>query len=404
VSDEGAAPRRGRPGPRMILMLALLLLVVALAAYGVWSRFRTTKDLRATAEDAAIPRVQMIRPRPPPATRTLTLPGNLEGWFQSSIYGQVTGYISAWYKDYGAQVKAGDVLATIDTPGLDAEYAQAKAQLASTQANYELAVVTARRWQALAGTQAVSQQDVDIRTATEKADAALVEAARQNLAKYQALVAFKTVVAPFDGVIIARNVNLGDYVGAQGAQVNQRVQGLPLFLVATDNPLRVFVSVPQAYSAGLGPGLSASMTLPGEPGRRIPLRVLTTSRAVEPAQRSVVTELTLANPQHEFLPGTYVDVRFEFPTEPGLMVVPQQAVIFRAQGPQVAVIGPGSRAHLRIVTLGRNLGNDVEITSGLTKDDQLVGAPSLGLLDGQKVKVVQPVPGGVPGADRSASR
>jgi RND family efflux transporter MFP subunit len=346
----------------------------------------------------------MIQPRAAPPTRTLTLSGNLEGWFQSSIYGQVTGYISAWYKDYGAQVKAGDVLARIDTPGLDAEYAQAKAQLASTQANYDLAVVTARRWQALAGTQAVAQQDVDIRTASEKAQAALVEAARQNLARYQALVAFKQVVAPFDGVVIARNVNLGDYVGAQGAQVSQRVQGLPLFLVATDNPLRVFVSVPQAYSRGLGPGLTASMSLPGEPGLRIPLRVLTTSRAVEPAQRSVVTELVLPNSEHKFLPGTYVDVRFEFPTETGLLIVPQQAVLFRAQGPLVALIGPGSKVRLRNVTLGRNLGNEVEITSGLTKDDQVVGAPPLGLLDGQQVKVVQPVPGGVPGADRSAAR
>ena len=397
MSEQGATAKQRRARRWLI---AALLIPAVLAAFGIWSRFQTTANLKARADDAAIPRVQMVRPQPPPPKRTLTLPGNLQGWFQSSIYGQVTGYIDHWYKDYGAKVKAGDVLATIDTPGLDAEFAQAKAQLASTQANYELAVVTAKRWQALAGTQAVSQEDVDIKTASAKAQAALVEAARQNLAKYQALIVFKRVVAPFNGVVIARNVNLGDYVGAQGAQASQFVQGLPLFVVATDDPLRVFVSVPQSYSGGLGPGLAAWMTLPGEPGERIPLRVLTTARAVEPAQRSVITELTLPNPQHRYLPGTYVDVRFEFPTESGLLTVPQQAVLFRTQGPVIAVIGRGNRVHFRNVTLGRNLGSTVEITSGLTKDNELVAAPSMGLLEGQLVKVVQPVPGGVPGANR----
>jgi RND family efflux transporter MFP subunit len=403
VSHETPPVRRRRPQGRTIVLLAVLAAVL-IAAYGIWSRFRTTSEQRATAEDASIARVELVQPRPSPPTRTLTLPGNLEGWFQSSLYGQVTGYISRWYKDYGAQVKAGDLLATIDTPGLDAELAQAKAQLASTQANYDLAVVTAKRWQALAGTQAVAQQDVDIRTANAKAEAALVEAARQNLARYQALASFKNVVAPFDGVVIARNVNLGDYVGAQGAQANQRTQALPLFLVATNDPLRVFVSVPQAYSDGLRPGMSATMTLLRDPGVHVPLKLLTTARAVEPAQRSVVTELVLPNPKHEYLPGAYVNVTFEFPADPGLLIVPQQAVLFRAQGPQVAVIGPGSRARFKNVTLGRNLGSDVEITSGLNRDDKLVAAPSMGLLDGQQVKAVQPAPGGVPGANRSARK
>jgi membrane fusion protein, multidrug efflux system len=388
-------------GRGLITVLALLLALLV-AACGIWTRMRTTEALKATAADAAIPRVHVVQPQPPPPKRRLTLPGNLEGWYQSSIYGQVTGYISHWYKDYGAQVKAGDVLATIDTPGLDAELAQAQAQLASTQANYDLAVVTAQRWSALAGTQAVSQQDVDIKVATAKAQKAQVEASRQNLARYQALAAFKNVVAPFDGVVIARNVNLGDYVGAQGAQVSQRTQGLPLFVVATNDPLRVFVSVPQNYAYALSPGVTASMTLLTEPGKRIPLQFLTTARAVNLATRSIQTELTLANPQHRYLPGTFVNVQFEFPTEPGVLIVPQQAVLFRAQGTQVALVGPDDRVRLRTVTLGSNLGVNVEVVSGLTKDDRLIAAPSMGLIDGQKVKVVQPVPGGVPGATGSA--
>lgn len=403
MSDQGPSARRRRPGRRTIAALALLI-VIALAAFGIWSRFRATRALKAVAADASIPRVQMIQPRPAPTMRALTLPGNLVGWHQASLYGQVTGYIANWYKDYGAHVKAGDVLATIATPGLDAEVAQAKAQLASAQTNYELAVVTARRWSALAGTQAVAQQDVDIRVATAKADAALVEAARQNLARFQAQSAFKNVVAPFDGVVIARNVNIGDYVSPQGSQASQLVQGQALFVVAGGDKLRVFVSVPQAYSDGLGPGMTATLTFPGNPGKPIPAQFLTTARAVNPTQRAVVTELILPNPKGEYLPGSFVDVHFELPAAPGRLIIPQQAVLFRAQGPQAALIGRDSRVHLRNVAVGRNLGANVEITSGLTKDDRLVAAPSLGLLDGQQVKVVKPVPGGVPGANQSAPR
>jgi RND family efflux transporter MFP subunit len=335
----------------------------------------------------------MILPQAPPAKRALTLPGNVEAWHQASIYGQVTGYISNWYKDYGADVKAGDVLATVATPSLDAELAQARAQLATTQANYELAALTAQRWSALAGTQAVSQQDVDIKVADAKAQRTMVEAARQNVAKFLGMSAFKRVVAPFDGVVTARNVNIGDYVGAQGAQENPRVPTQPLFTVADIKDLRVFVSVPQNYSDGLGPGVSATVTLPQDPGQPFVAHFLTTAKAVTPASRTIVTELTLPNPTGKFLPGSFVNVHFEFPSEPGILIVPVQAVLFRPQGTQVAVIGSGNKVRLQKVTLGRNLGNSVEITSGLTKDAKLVASPSMGLLEGEQVKVVQPAAG-----------
>jgi RND family efflux transporter MFP subunit len=387
----------------MIIVVALLV-VVALAVLGIWSRARTTADLKAKANDAAIPRVQVIQPQPAPAKRALTLPGNIEAWHQAAIYGQVTGYISHWYKDYGAQVKAGELLATIDTPSLDAELAQAKAQFATTQANYNLAEVTATRWLALAGTKAVAQQDVDIKVADAKAQKAMVEAARQNVLKFQGMSAFKRVVAPFDGIVTVRNINIGDYVGTQGAQESARAPSQPLFVVADVRDLRVFVSVPQSYASGLGPGLEVSLTLPQDPGRRIPARFLTTARAVNPATRSVVTELTLPNPSGEDMPGSFVNVQFEFPSAPGILIVPSQAVLYRAQGTQVAVVGAGDKVRLRDVTLGRTLGNTVEVTSGLTKDDRLVAAPSMGLLDGQAVKIAQPAPGVSPGADKAASR
>lgn len=399
-----AAPIKPRGPDRRMIGAVALLIVVALAVLGILSRARTTADLEVRADDASIPRVQVIQPEPAPAKRALSLPGNIEAWHQAAIYGQVTGYIRQWYKDYGAQVKAGDLLATIDTPSLDAELAQAKAQLATTQANYDLAVLTAKRWSALAGTKAVAQQDVDIKVADAKAQRTMVEAARQNVLKYEGMSAFKRVVAPFNGIVTVRNINIGDYVGAQGAQESARAPSQPLFVVADVRDLRVFVSVPQSYASGLGPGLEVSLSLPQNPGKRIPAQFLTTARAVNPATRSIVTELTLPNPTGEDMPGSFVNVQFEFPSDPGILIVPSQAVLFRAQGAQVAVIGAGGKVRLQNVTLGRTLGNSVEVASGLTKDDRLVAAPSMGLLDGQTVKIAQPAPGASPGAEKAASR
>lgn len=395
MTPQGGGARSRRPSPRMILALALLA-VLAIAALGIWSRSRTTADLKARADDASIPRVQMIAPQAPPAKRTLILPGDVEAYRQAAIYGQVTGYIDNWYKDYGAQVRAGEVLATIATPSLDAQLSQAKAQLATTQANYNLAALTAQRWLALAGTQAVSQQDVDIKVADAKAQKATMEAARQNVARFESMSAFKRVAAPFAGIVTNRNVNIGDYVSAQGAESSSRVASEPLFTVADTTDLRVFVSVPQNFSAGLGPGLSASLTLPRDPGHPIPVKFVTTSRAINPQTRSIVTELKVPDTGGRLLPGSFVNVKFEFPGDAGVLIVPQQAVMFRAQGVQVAVIGPGGKVRLQTVTLGRNLGNFTEVTSGLKTNDKLVASPSLGLLDGQQVKVVQPVPGANP--------
>lgn len=373
-----------------------VLLACGLAGYGIWSRSATVSQLAKSTAVAAIPQVQMITPKPGPAHSTLTLPGNIEAWYQASVYGQVEGYVSHWYKDYGAEVKAGEVLATIETPSLDAELAAARAQLAMVQANYNLAVITARRWAALSGTQAVAQQDVDIKQADALAQKANVAAAQQNLAKYEAMSAFKNVVAPFDGVVTVRHVNIGDYVAASGANQTMRSPTQPLFVVSDMHKLRIFVSVPQEFSDALRPGRTATITLPQQPGKSIPVQFLTTARAVTVDTRTVVTEFVLDNPRGELWPGTFVSVNFDFPGEPGLLIVPEQAVLFRAQGTQVALIGDDGRVHLQDVILGRNLGTNVQVVSGLKITDKLVASPSAGLLGGQQVEVVQPVPGATP--------
>jgi RND family efflux transporter MFP subunit len=355
---------------------------VALAGYGIWSRSHAVSNLKAQADDAAIPRVQVAAPTAAPAQRTLVLPGSISAWYEAPIFAQVSGYITHWYKDYGAPVKRGEVLATIDAPTVDAQYQAARADLATAQARYQLAVVTAQRWEALSGTQAVSQQDVDIKKADAVAQRTVVAAAQQNVARYGAMVAFKKLVAPFDGIVIARNTDIGDYANAT-----------PLFSVADMHALRIFVSVPQEYSTFLAPGLRATLTLPQNPEKQISAQFLATANAVKPASRTVITELTLPNPNHALWPGTYVNVHFSFPGDPGLLIVPEQALLFRSAGTQVALVEPDNRIHLQNVVLGRNLGSDAEVLSGLKANDRFVANPSLGLLEGQRVKIVQPAKG-----------
>jgi membrane fusion protein, multidrug efflux system len=389
-SDEAIA----EPGHRGRI-LAFIGVVVAggLAALGIWSRSDTVVSLKQEADDSAIPRVQVISPKPGPPLRTLTLPGNIDAWYEAPIYAQVSGYVLHWFKDYGAPVKADDVLASISTPSLDAQFEASKAKLAVAQARYKLAVITAGRWAALSGTEAVAQQDVDMKAADAAEQKAEVSAAEQTVAQFQAMVAFKNLVAPFDGVVTARRINVGDYVNATGGDSTLRSASTALFSVADIHQMRIFVSVPQDYADALKPGLTATLTLPQKPGDPIPAQFLTTANAVNAPTRTVVTEFTIDNAKGELWPGTYVNVHFNFPSDPNILILPEQALLFRAQGMQIAVLDDQNRVHLQDVALGRNLNTDVQIVSGLKATDKVVGNPSLGLLDGQQVKIVQPVQG-----------
>ena len=395
MTGKGAKTASAHRGLRFVLIGVVV--AGGLAAYGIWSRNDTVAALKKTAEDASLPRVQVVSPKPGPRQRTLTLPGNIAAWYQAPIYAQVSGYVAHWYKDYGARVKAGDVLATIDTPALDAQFAASKANLAVVEARYKLAEITARRWSALSGTQAVSQQDVDVKVADAVAQKAQVAAAQQDVARYQALIAFKQLVAPFDGVVTARSTNVGAYVNAAGGDATFRSATASLFTVADIHQMRIFVSVPQEYAGVLKPGLTATLTLPQAPDKPIPAQFLTTANAVVMATRTVVTELMVDNARDELWPGTYVNVHFTFPAEPNVLILPEQALLFRAQGMQVAVLDGHDRVHLQNVILGHNLDLDVQIVAGLKATDKVVGNPSLGLLEGQQVKIEQPVAGYQPG-------
>ncbi len=366
--------------------------VVAVTAYYFVQRAATMQSLTVTAAEEAIPSVSLVSPQAGPATRALSLPGDVHAWFQAPIFGQVSGYVRMWYKDIGTKVKKGELLAVIDTPGLDQQLEQAKAQLEVAQANYALARVTSDRWQKLSGTQAVAQQDVDVKRADAQAQKAQVDAAQYNVARFQAMEAFKNIVSPFDGVVTSRRTDVGDYVTGSGGNAGATGQGQELFSVADMHQMRVYVSVPQDYSNEVTQGVQATITLPQLPGKVFGTHDLTTSHSVDTNSRTVLTQMVVDNPNGEILPGAYAEVHFKIPNDPSIVVIPEQALLFRTNGMQVALVGADNKVHLQNVTLGQNFGGTVQITSGLKRSDHLVANPSQGLLEGQTVRVVDVPP------------
>jgi RND family efflux transporter MFP subunit len=380
-----------------MLMLGLpVVIAAALLVRGIAARERALTALTRVSAVHSIPSVEIIAPKPGPAMRSLLLPGTVRAWFEAPIFAQVAGYVRSWDQDYGAAVKAGQLLATIDAPSLDAQYAAAKANLDVAKANYQLAVSTAARWQALAGTPAVSKQEVDVQVAGAAARKAELQVAEQNVGRYAALEAFKRVLAPFDGVVTARLTDVGNYVNAAGGDAGAPGNSTQLFTVADVHAMRVFVAVPQEYASALQAGIAATLHLPSRPGEPIAAKFLTTARAFSENTRTAVTELTVEHPDGKLWPGSYVDVELIVSNDPRTLTIPEQALIFRAAGMQVAALDAQNRVQLRNVTLGENLGRIVQVTSGVSAADRLVNNPPAGLLEGQ---VVQPVTD--PGSARS---
>jgi membrane fusion protein, multidrug efflux system len=393
VNREGADTRRIRP--KLFAAIAGLVLG-GLVVYGIVQRHDNVTDLKTLAGDEAVPQVQVVMPLPGPATRAITLPGNIKAWYTAPIYAQVSGYVHKWYVDYGAFVKAGTLLATIDAPTVDEQYQTAAANLEVAKTNSTLADVTAQRWKALAGTEAVAQEEVDVKVADAAAKKAQVVAADHDVARFRALEQFKNIVAPFDGVVTSRDTDIGNYVNAAGGDVGSRGTADEMFSVADIHEMRLFVSVPQDYADMLKPGLQATFTLAQYPGREFKATLLTTANAFNPQTRTVVTELVAQNPDHLLWPGTYATVQFIVPTDHNVLVVPEQALLFRDQGMQLALVDSHGKVHLQDVKLGLNLGQNVQVLSGLRPTDRFLVNPSAGTLEGEKVQIVSGVPGVAP--------
>lgn len=374
------------------IAVALGLLFVVYVGYRIHESRSDAALLREKTIENAIPTVAVVNPKPGDPSETITLPGNITAWFEAPIYAQVSGYVKMWYKDYGAQVKKGDILAEINAPALDAQYAQAKADLESERAKYALADITAKRWLALRKNHAVSEQSISVQVAHAKAEAAKVKAAEQNVRNFEALIRFKTIVAPYDGVVTVRNINVGDYVNKEGT-ISTPVSISNLFTVADVSMMRLFVSVPESFGPFLSPGLTAEVTVPQLPNRRFVGKFLTVARGFDVSTRTAVTVFTVENEDRALWPGSYAKVVLTAPVDRKVYMIPSTALVFQEHGTQVAVVKDDERVYMQPITVSRLLDSAVEVADGISADDRIVNNPSAALLDGDKVRVVTPAAG-----------
>ncbi|MFT9442753.1 MAG: efflux RND transporter periplasmic adaptor subunit [Acetobacter papayae] len=371
----------------------LLCVLVGYVAYLEVQHLHSEVTLRADATHASVPDVAVTQPKPAPPTLSMTLPGNINAWYEAPIYAQVSGYVKMWYKDYGAPVKKGDVLAEVNAPGLDAQYAQAKADLQVAQAKYGLATVTANRWRSMGKSQAVSGQSVSVQNANEQSARAALEAAQHNVDHYDALEQFKTIIAPFDGVVTARNISVGDYVGAGSGNMNANGTASELFTVADTHEMRLFVSVPEVLSYVLKPGLKARVTVPQYPNKVFTANFLTIAKGYDPNTRTAVTEFTIDNTDQKLWPGTFASVTLSAPAEGGIYTIPTGALVFQEKGMQVVTVDTQNKAHYKNITVGRMSDAYTEVDAGLNPTDHIINNPPSDLLEGQTVHLSVPEKG-----------
>jgi RND family efflux transporter MFP subunit len=373
--------RRSHRRPRRLGLTgaAVLFLAASAAIWGIYSRQQSEAALTDWTRKQAVPTVAVALPHRSIAAQKLVLPGDVEAFYEAPIYARVSGYLASWSKDIGAHVLRGQTLGVIDTPDLDQEMAQAEADLATARARQNFADLTARRWHALLASNSVSQQSADEKQGNALAVRAEVNAQRAHVDRLRALENFKRLAAPFAGIVTARNTDIGALINAGSTAA------VPLFKIADMHEMRIYVRVPQAYAALLKPGLHASLTEPQYPGRIFDASLDTTSVSVARESRTVLVELLAPNPDGKLWPGTFADVTFDLPGDANVLRVPASALIFRSQGAQLATLGIGDRIAMKNVTIGRNLGTDIEIEGGIAATDRIITSPLDSFENGEQV-------------------
>jgi RND family efflux transporter MFP subunit len=367
---------------RVLLTLGIIAVAAATTAkIGISSRARSAQEVARWTEGQAIPTVAVVTPKAAPAQNELELPGNIEAYYTGSIFARASGYVKEWYRDIGAHVKQGEVLALIDTPDLDQQLAQARADLQTAVANQKLSKVTADRWVALAVHNAVSQQSKDEKVSDLQAKTATVEAGQANVDRLKSLQSFNQLVAPFDGVVTTRGLDIGQLAVAGSDS------GRPLYTVSDIHRVRVYVKVPQALLAGLKPGITASLVMPQYPSETFPATLATTSNAVTQDSRSELVELQADNPDGKLLPGSFAEVHFHVAADRRVLHIPATALFFGPRGIELALLRSDGKVELTKVQLGRNFGREVEVLSGLSPDAAVVDSPPESLTTGQAVRV-----------------
>jgi RND family efflux transporter MFP subunit len=381
MNDLGAGKRSRKA---WIVVAVAVIAVAALLGSGIWSRVKAGATLRAETVQAALPPVSVVPPKQTAPTDEIILPGNVQPFITSPIYARTNGYLKKWYFDIGAHVKQGQLLAVIETPEVDQQLQQARSNLLTAQANLDLAAITKTRYQGLLKSNAVSQQDVDNTVGTYNANAAVVEADKAAVQQYSALVSFEKVYAPFDGVITARNTDIGDLINS-GSSSNVKTD---LFHIAQPGTLRVYVNVPEEYSRGIKVGMTADLSLAEFPDRKFQGKVVRTADAINMTTRTLLVEVDVENPTGTLLTGSYAEVHLAVPSQASTFLLPVNTLLFRTEGLRVAVVKDG-KVVLTNVTPGHDFGNDIEIVAGLKADDQVIINPPDSIVAGQPVKIVQ---------------
>jgi RND family efflux transporter MFP subunit len=382
-TPSGARVKRATHIRWLVLAIALIV-TAALLASGIWSRVKANRKLGAETSRVAVTAVSVVSPKQTAPAQEIILPGNVQPFISSPIYARTNGYLKSWNVDIGAQVKQGQLLAVIDAPEVDQQLAQSLSNLNTAKANLALAEITKNRYEGLIKTNAVAQQDVDNAVGSYKANQAIVEADEANVKQLQALQGFEKIYAPFDGVVTARNTDIGDLIdsGSSGGVKTD------MFHIAQPGTLRVYVNVPEEYSQGVKTGITANLALAEFPGRTFQGKLVRTADAINVTTRTLLIEVDVQNPTGTLLTGSYAEVHLQIPTPGSTYLLPVNTLLFRTEGLRVGIVKNG-KVVLATVTPGHDFGDQIEIVSGLKADDQIIVNPPDSIVAGQEVQIVQ---------------
>ncbi|MGB6678883.1 MAG: efflux RND transporter periplasmic adaptor subunit [Terriglobales bacterium] len=386
IHEQKLANPPGKPARRWWIAILAFVIVAAVVISGILPRINARAALEKETAEMAIPTVSVITPKRGAPTQEVVLPANVQAYIDSPIYARTNGYLKRWYTDIGARVKAGQLIAEIETPEVDQQLRQAKADLATAEANLNLSQITATRYQDLLKTDSVSKQDTDNATGDLAAKQATVQSSQANVKRLEELQSFESIYAPFDGVITARNTDIGALIDS-GSSGGTRTE---LFHIAQPDKLRVYVSVPQVYSQAMKPGLSADLVLPEFPGRVFPGTLVRTAEAIDQSTRTLLVEIRVNNPTGTLFSGAYAEVRLKLPTATSAFILPVNTLLFRSEGLRVAAVTDGQHAELKPITLGHDFGSEVEVVAGLTGDESIIANPPDSLVSGEEVRIAKP--------------
>jgi RND family efflux transporter MFP subunit len=386
-NQQGSSTGKKSRGGAITLLIVVVIVAVILGVTGVLDRVHARTKLEAQTNDLAAPDVLVARPQAGKPVQEIILPGNVFAFVDSPIYARTNGYLKKWYFDIGAHVKKGQLLAEIESPEVDQQLAQAKADLLTAEANAKYAQATSTRYQDLVKSDAVSRQDTENFTTQAAATSTTVKSAQANVDRLNQLVSFEKIYAPFDGIITARGVDIGQLIDLGASK--------EMFHMAAEQTLRVYVNVPQVYSLGTRPGMTADLTFNEYPGRTFQGRIVRTAKAIDPASRTLLVEVDVDNNKGELTPGAYTQVHFKLNTAQSALIVPVPALIFRSEGLRVATV-VDNKAKLVPITIGQDDGRSVQVIAGLQQDDQVIQNPPDSIIDGEVIHIVQPEqqPGG----------